>query len=165
MKRNCILFCLLGSLFSLICCSVKKMPEGDLLSVEFARSGMRAGNEYEGRVEKDSSGVITLTAMKDPYGPLFEKRLSANDLQKFRQIIETNKMYKYKDSYRPMVRVLDGWSWTFTAVFSDGTSISSHGSNAGPSDDGLQEIRELMQELIKDGVKIDTEDEEEKDDD
>lgn len=165
MKRNCILFCLLGSLFSLICCSVKKMPEGDLLSVEFARSGMRAGYEYEGRVEKDSTGVITLTAMKEPYGPLFEKRLSSNDLQKFRQIIEANKMYKYKDSYRPMVRVLDGWSWSFTAVFSDGTSISSHGSNAGPSDDGLQEIRELMQELIKDGVKIDTEDEEEKDND
>lgn len=156
MKRICLLFCLLGSLFSLIGCSVKKMPEGELLSVEFARSGMRAGNEYEGRVEKDSSGVITLTAMKEPYGPLFEKRLSAKDLQKFRQIIEENKMYKYKDSYRPMVRVLDGWSWSFTAVFSDGTSISSHGSNAGPSDDGLQEIRELMQELIKDGVKIET---------
>lgn len=156
MKRICLLFCVLGSLFSLIGCSVKKMPEGELLSVEFARSGMRAGNEYEGRVEKDSSGVITLTAMKEPYGPLFEKRLSAKDLQKFRQIIEENKMYKYKDSYRPMVRVLDGWSWSFTAVFSDGTSISSHGSNAGPSDDGLQEIRELMQELIKDGVKIET---------
>ena len=165
MKRNCLLFCLLGSLFGLICCSVKKMPEGELLSVEFARSGMRAGYEYEGRVEKDSTGVITLTAMKEPYGPLFEKRLSSNDLQKFRQIIEANKMYKYKDSYRPMVRVLDGWSWSFTAVFSDGTSISSHGSNAGPSGDGLQEIRELMQELIKDGVEIDTEDEKEKDDD
>lgn len=165
MKRICLLFCVLGSLFSLIGCSVKKMPEGELLSVEFARSGMRAGNEYEGRVEKDSSGVITLTAMKEPYGPLFEKRLSAKDLQKFRQIIEENKMYKYKDSYRPMVRVLDGWSWSFTAVFSDGTSISSHGSNAGPSDDGLQEIRELMQELIKDGVKIETVDDEEKDND
>lgn len=165
MKRICLLFCVLGSLFSLIGCSVKKMPESELLSVEFARSGMRAGNEYEGRVEKDSSGVITLTAMKEPYGPLFEKRLSAKDLQKFRQIIEENKMYKYKDSYRPMVRVLDGWSWSFTAVFSDGTSISSHGSNAGPSDDGLQEIRELMQELIKDGVKIETVDDEEKDND
>ena len=159
MKRNCILFCLLGSLFSLICCSVKKMPEGELLSVELTRSGMRAGFEYEGRVEKDSDGVIILTAMKEPYGPLFEKKLTANDMQKFRQIIEANKMYTYKDSYRPMMRVLDGWSWSFSASFSDGSSISSHGSNSGPSDDGLQQIRELMQKLVKDGIQVEEENE------
>ena len=68
-------------------------------------------------------------------------------------------MYTYKDSYRPMVRVLDGWSWSFSASFSDGSSISSHGSNSGPSDDGLQQIRELMQKLVKDGIQVEEENE------
>jgi hypothetical protein len=130
------------------------MPDGDLVCVEYSRHGTMARAEFEGSIERDSTGVYVLRAMQEPYGPLFQKVLDVTEMQQFRQIIEEEKMYKYKEAYRPMMQVLDGWMWSFRAKFSDGTSISSHGSNAGPKGDGLVRIRGLMTELAKEGVQI-----------
>lgn len=69
-------------------------------------------------------------------------------------------MYKYKERYLPMVEVLDGWSWSFEAKFDDGSKIYSHGSNARPKDNGLERIRELMDELIQEGASPVSEEEE-----
>ena len=135
-------------------CALKKMPEGELVSVEYSRRGTMARAEFEGSVERDSSGAFVLTAMKDHYGPLFEKKVDAEVMRHFRQIIEEEKMYKYKERYTPMMRVLDGWRWSFSAKFSDGSIISSHGENAGPRGNGLKRIRSYMQELVQDGVQI-----------
>ena len=149
--------CLVGGLFGVLSCALKKMPEGELVSVEYTRSGTMAGYVYEGQVERDSTGAFVLRAMKENYGPLFEKILDAEVMGKFRQIIEEEKMYKYKESYMPTLEVLDGWGWSFHATFSDGSVISSHGSNASPSDNGLDRIRNYMAELVQDGVQIETE--------
>lgn len=158
MKRNGgLLMCLVGGLFGVLSCALKKMPEGELVSVEYTRSGTMAGYVYEGHVERDSTGAFVLRAMKENYGPLFEKILDAEVMGKFRQIIEEEKMYKYKESYMPTLEVLDGWGWSFHATFSDGSVISSHGSNASPSDNGLDRIRNYMAELVQDGVQIETE--------
>ena len=158
MKRNGgLLTCLVGGLFGVLSCAMKKMPEGELVSVEYTRSGTMAGYVYEGHVERDSTGAFVLRAMKENYGPLFEKILDAEVMGKFRQIIEEEKMYKYKESYMPTLEVLDGWGWSFHATFSDGSVISSHGSNASPSDNGLDRIRNYMAELVQDGVQIETE--------
>ena len=59
-----------------------------------------------------------------------------------------------------MLEVLDGWSWTFRARFSDGSSIFSSGSNASPRGNGLGRIRGYMQELVQDGVQVEFLDEE-----
>ena len=149
--------CLVGGLFGVLSCALKKMPEGELVSVEYTRSGTMAGYVYEGHVERDLTGAFVLRAMKENYGPLFEKILDAEVMGKFRQIIEEEKMYKYKESYMPTLEVLDGWGWSFHATFSDGSVISSHGSNASPSDNGLDRIRNYMTELVQDGVQIETE--------
>ena len=154
MRRKGLFFCLIGGLLSAVSCSVKKMPEGDLLRVEFSRHAARAGAEYEGLVERDSTGVYILKAMQTPYGPLFQKQLDATEVQQFRQIIQEEKMYQYKDIYTPMMRVLDGYSWSFYAKFSDGSSISTHGENARPKGEGLARIRNLMTELAKEGIQI-----------
>lgn len=152
--RRGLLFCLVGGLFSMLGCAMKKMPEGELVRVEFSRHGTMARAEFEGCVEQDSTGAFVLRAMKETYGPLFEKRLDAETMNRFRQIIEEEKMYKYKERYTPMMQVLDGWGWSFSARFSDGSVISSHGENARPRDDGLKRIRSYMQELVQDGVQI-----------
>lgn len=107
--RKGLFFCLVGGLFGVLGCALKKMPEGELVRVEFSRHGTMA---------------------------------------RFRQIIEEEKMYKYKERYTPMMQVLDGWGWSFSAKFSDGSVISSHGENAGPRGDGLKRIRSYMQELV-----------------
>ena len=126
--RRGLLFCLVGGLFSVLGCAMKKMPEGELVRVEFSRHGTMARAEFEGCVEQDSTGAFVLRAMKETYGPLFEKRLDAE--------------------------TMDGWGWSFSARFSDGSVISSHGENARPRDDGLKRIRSYMQELVQDGVQI-----------
>ena len=104
--------------------------------------------------EKDSSGAFVLKAMKENYGPMFEKRITKENMAYFRQIIEEEKMYKYKEAYRPLMEVLDGWGWSFNAKFSDGSWIDSHGSNARPSGNGLGRIEGYMNQLIQDGVQI-----------
>lgn len=154
MKRLSFVALLFGSLFSWLSCSQKKMPEGELVRVEFTRSGTMAGYEYEGRVSQDSTGAFVLRAMKKYYGPLFEKKLDKEAMKHFRQIIEEEKMYQYKEAYLPRMEVLDGWGWSFNAKFSDGSSIYSHGSNATPNGDGLGRIQGYMEELIADGVQI-----------
>ena len=52
------------------------------------------------------------------------------------------------------MRVLDGYSWSCYAKFSDGSSISTHGENARPKGEGLARIRNLMTELAKEGIQI-----------
>jgi len=152
--RKGLFFCLVGGLFGMLGCALKKMPEGELVSVEYSRNGTMARAEFEGSVERDSSGAFVLTAMKDHYGPLFEKKVDAEVMRHFRQIIEDEKMYQYKESYRPTLEVLDGWSWFFRARFSDGSSIYSSGSNASPKGNGLRRIRDYMQELVQDGEQV-----------
>ena len=158
--RKGLFFCLVGGLFGVLGCALKKMPEGELISVEFSRHGTMARAEFEGSVEQDSTGAFVLTAMKETYGPLFEKKVDTEVMKHFRQIIEEEKMYKYKESYKPPFEVLDGWGWSFRARFSDGSAIFSSGSNASPKGDGLRRIRDYMQELVQDGVQVEFLDEE-----
>lgn len=158
--RKGLFFCLVGGLFGVLGCALKKMPEGELVSVEYSHHGTMARAEFEGRVEQDSTGAFVLTAMKETYGPLFEKKVDTEVMKHFRQIIEDEVMYKYKETYRPSLEVLDGWSWFFRARFSDGSSIYSHGSNAGPRGNGLDRICDYMQELVQDGVQVEFLDEE-----
>ena len=53
-----------------------------------------------------------------------------------------------------MFQVYDGYTWSFYAKFSDGSSISSGGSNARPSGNGLSRIRGLMTDLVQSGDQI-----------
>ena len=53
-------------------------------------------------------------------------------------------MYKYKSSYRPKMRVLDGYSWHYSAKFADGASFASSGNNAWPRGDAFERIAELV---------------------
>ena len=160
MKVRSLFLCLFGGLLGLVGCTVKRMPEGSLVRVELTRSGTMAGYEWYGCAETDSTGIFVLRAMKESYGPLFQKQLSHETMNQFRQIIEDEKMFKYKESYRPKMEVLDGWGWSFRAKFSDGSSISSHGSNASPKGDGLARIQGLMAELIQDGIQVEFPEEE-----
>lgn len=154
MRRLGIFAFLVGSLFGSISCGSKKMPEGDLVYLSLTRNGTMAHSEFDGTAEQDSTGAFVLRATKRPYGPLFEKKIHPEIMARFRQIIEEEKMYKYKEQYRPMLQVYDGYTWSFYAKFSDGSSISSGGSNARPSGNGLSRIRGLMTDLIQSGDQI-----------
>ncbi|MCR4994117.1 MAG: hypothetical protein K6A32_01855 [Bacteroidales bacterium] len=132
------------------------MPKGELIGLEYTRNNTGSEDVYKGIIEQDSAGTFVLKAMKEEYGPLFVKVLQAQDLEKFRQIIKEEKMYRYKESYSPLVHVYDGWSWSFVARFSDGTKIYSYGSNASPRGEGLQRICSSMKEMVRDVAPADT---------
>ena len=154
LKKKGFIACLVGSLLSLAGCAPKKlMPAGDLVRVMYTQTGTMAGYEYAGRVEQDSVGTFVLTAMKENYGPMFEKRIDAETMKQFRQIIEEEGMYAYKDSYEPKYVVYDGTMWSFSAGFSDGNSIMTGGSNEWPKGNGLDRIIGYMKQLVEDGVQ------------
>ena len=151
MKKKTILTACLGGVLGLMasCGAKAQMPEGELTSISYTRSGMMAGYEYEGRVETTDNGII-LTAMRETYGLLYQLTIDKETMAKFRAIIEEEKMYKYESHYTPPVQVHDGYMWSFSAAFSDGKCIDSGGSNAGPGGNGIGRIRGLFTELAND---------------
>ena len=78
-------------------------------------------------------------------------------MQRMKQIILDEKMYKYKSSYSNP-HVLDGDGWSFNASFCDDVDerhkhmewISSGGSNKWPSGKGLKRIESAMKEALTD---------------
>ena len=60
------LFCMIGTMMSLLCCGTKA-PEGQLVLLEYTKSGTMAGYEYFGRVEKQPNGTFVVIAMKESY--------------------------------------------------------------------------------------------------
>jgi hypothetical protein len=149
MKKYAVL--MIGAILSLLSCGTKA-PKGDLLSLEFVSNGSRLGTEYEGHVEQDSNGTFMLTAMKMNYGPFYQKKIGKEEMNKFKKIILDEKMYKYKEHYRPFFDIKDGHSWRFSAKFSDGSTIHSTGENSKPNGNGLSMIQGYLYDLIADAT-------------
>ena len=149
--KKCLVL-MIGALLSLLSCSTKG-PEGDLVSLEFVSNGTRFGTEFEGHVVAGSNGTFTLTAMKMNYGPLFRKKIGKEEMATFKKIILDEKMYKYKEHYRPLIQVKDGHFWRFSAKFSDGSTIHSTGENSQPGGNGLSKIQGYLSDLIADATE------------
>ena len=144
--KKCLVL-MIGALLSLLSCSMKG-PEGDLVSLEFVSNGTRFGTEFEGHVVAD--------------GPLFRKKIGKEEMATFKKIILDEKMYKYKEHYRPLFQVKDGHSWRFSAKFSDGSTIHSTGENSKPGGNGLSKIQGYLYDLIADAtIEVDNEDDKE----
>ena len=138
----------------------KQMPKGKLLSMEYTRSGSMSGYQYETRVTTEDNGDVVLRAMKEEYGPLYEKKLTKEEIAGFVKIMEEEGMYKYKERYKPLLKVLDGTSWHFEARFEQG-EIYSGGYHAWPNGNGLQRIKDYSISLLDDAQQIVQEREEE----
>lgn len=145
-----LLTTLLGSLCG--CGFFAKMPTGKLIELEYSTHGSRGGAEFTTQVKKMENGEMVLRAMQEESGPLMEKTLTAEELQGFVQIIEEEKMYKYKERYNPIFDIKDGRSWTFRARFED-DYIYSHGYASTPSGDGLERIKDYSKKLVEHGAQ------------
>ena len=155
-KRNFfIMASIVGVLSGMLpgCGIGKQMPEGKLLSLEYSRTASRAGKQYEAVLTRNSNGDVVLRAMKEEYGPVFEKKLTEEEVGGFVKIIEEEGMYQYKERYMPVFKVLDGTSWHFEARFEQG-KVYTGGYHAWPKGDGLQRIREYAGSLLHDAREI-----------
>lgn len=162
MNRKIIMASIVGLLMGMLtgCGIGKQMPEGKLMSLEYTRTASRAGVQYEVVMTTEPNGDVVLRAMKEEYGPLYEKKLTKDEVAGFVRIIEEEKMYQYKEDYQPLFKVLDGTSWHFEARFEQG-KIYTRGYHAWPKGDGLQRIKDYSISLLDDARQIVQEREEE----
>lgn len=68
-------------------------------------------------------------------------------------IFYSEKMYKYEDSYRTKIEILDGDSWSMEVKMEDGTYKSSGGYCAWPDGNGLKMVYAYLQSLADRGYR------------
>lgn len=64
-------------------------------------------------------------------------------------VYENGKVGEWKSDYQPPMEVLDGYSWRLEVKFGNGTSKYSHGNNARPESNALEEFSKLIWKLKK----------------
>ena len=121
-------------------------PNCGLDMVEYSWQGMMMIPVANVRVERKNGKVIM--AMSGTVGDEKEQAIADGEeiLKQALEIIEQEKMLDYALSYSldPSMRVLDGSSWSFAARLADGRHVSSRGSNAEPSGNGLSRMQKLL---------------------
>lgn len=122
------------------------MPQGRLMEVDYRFQGMNMMAVNHPRLKRTDTGA-TLTVKIMGRGDV-ELQVSDTLLDAARTIIEEERMYAY-DSYYSLPpeiadKLLDGFSWSFTAVFEGKQCISSDGKHVEPAGDGLQRLNKLL---------------------
>lgn len=148
------------SLLSIFTCCADKQPAPRLPLTDIsyaAGSQMIAYRETNMRffTANDSVFAIVFNIDQIQYSRYLIKQEGV--MQRMKQIILDEKMYKYKSSYSNP-NVLDGDSWSFNATFCDDVDdrhqhmewISSGGSNKWPKGKGLKRIESAMKEALTD---------------
>lgn len=124
-----------------------KMPAGKLTMVSYNYQGMRMMLVSSPTVTLCDDGKTMLTFSKYTEERSFE--VSDTILDAARKIIEEEEMYKYASRYDNMFNnmILDGYSWSFSALFDSGQKIYSGGRNAEPRGEGLNRIGRLLNDV------------------
>ena len=117
---------------------------GPVTYLEYSKSGMRSRFEYI--FQQNADGTCTLF-FKRGYRdtPPMQTEVPAETAEELWKIVKDEKMLKYKDSYTPPMRVLDGYMWHLGVHFAQGEHLYSGGDNAVP--DGGKGIDRLVKYL------------------
>jgi hypothetical protein len=122
-----------------------QMPAGRLNEVSYSYQGMMMNVVGQPTLKRTEGGKALLSFHY--YSEERSYEVSDTLLDKAREIIEEEKMYEYAPSYSLNLteRILDGYSWSFDAVFEGGKRLSSHGRHVSPNGDGLNRIERLLE--------------------
>lgn len=125
-----------------------KMPSGKLIAYEYVRNGMRSAPEisYFISLDGDSAIIKSIVSIRDT----IQFRVSSFILDEIRNVMVHEKMNRFKKSYHPLFKVLDGHSWHYHADFDDGSSLHSSGENASPNSDCFIIINQIIKRYIAD---------------
>jgi hypothetical protein len=123
------------------------MPEGKLTEVSYGYMAMMLPTVGNPTITRGEDGKATLTFNHYNEERTFE--VSDTLFDEARKIIEEEEMYKYASDYTAQFNdmILDGYSWHFSAKFESGEAISTGGSNARPSGNGLHRIDSLLTDV------------------
>ena len=127
-----------------------KMPEGRLLGVSYFYQGMMMEEFGSFDLHRDAVGKTAELSFRH-FSNEESHEVSDTLFDAARRIIEEEKMYEYAPSYQLKMkeRILDGYSWSFSAKFEGNENISSGGSNVSPNGKGLDKIRNLLYDAAK----------------
>lgn len=133
---------ILSSIFG--CHSIRNVNPNDTITCFKLRKsgGMRRFSGYTYLVEETKEGRVHFL-FNEKYPD--EKEFTIDDHSVFdglQQIVLKHKMYKYSGRYKPLVKVLDGWSWDLDVKYASGEAIRADGYMAGPKgyQDAFEEI-------------------------
>lgn len=128
----------------------QKMPEGRLLGVSYFYQGMMMEEFGSFGLHRDAVGKTAELSFRH-FSNEESHEVSDTLFDAARRIIEEEKMYEYAPSYQLKMkeRILDGYSWSFSAKFEGNENISSGGSNVSPNGKGLDKIRNLLYDAAK----------------
>lgn len=151
MKHLTLMISLLLSLFSCadakkVSADSKKAPIENMRSYSYHYSTSPAynHNEYSAKLLEDGRCQIGFA-----HNELGDTIVVGGEVMKqIDAIYRDHKIYNYKKEYSPKFEILDGDMWGYSAHFGE-ESFSSHGNNAGPSDNGLREINNIIMDLLR----------------
>lgn len=144
MKQLTIISFMLFSLFS--CANAKNPPVKGMKSYSYYYHTSPAynSNEYSAKLLDNGKCQISFTHNRGGDTIIVDGEV----MKQIEAVYVEHKIHKYKERYLPSFEVLDGDSWGYNANFEE-ASYSSHGSNAGPSDRGLDEINDIIMNLLR----------------
>lgn len=119
---------------------------GPVTYLTYKESGMRHQVKYT--YEQHEDGTCTLTREKD-WNDAKTKTVSvpASIGEELWILAQEHKMWKYKDSYTPTGRVLDGTMWHLEIGFKEGEKLYTGGDNAWPSGGGIDQLEKYLGDL------------------
>lgn len=126
-----------------------KRQKGDPVAYHYSYWGMMAQPVKWYEVQKEDDGTVTLSYASGSSTATVYKA-PADLLQKIGATARQYKLHKLSSSYRPVMEILDGNSWSMHISYPEG-SISSGGSNAGAGKklmSGIATINQNLQSLI-----------------
>lgn len=134
----------------------KPAPTGALVNFHYQESGTMAQPNFEYTLRRGEAGEVTLYAFR-PFAEVegWGDTLTVQPevLDHVERLIKDNNLQNYKEHYQPKMEVMDGYGWSYEAVFDNGTRLHSGGSNARPSDGTLTTIAHYLDSIYQDARK------------
>ncbi len=130
------------------CASRRPFPDSGVLSFSYVKQGTMPMPDMVRSVSRMPDGRC-LAHMAD-----YEKEDSAvcgsELMDRIYACLKKGKIQKYKERYRPPVRVYDGYSWTVQVKFENGETISSGGYMAYPKEfSAVKDVIDIIERLFK----------------
>ena len=125
--------------------SAAEPQQGPVTYCKYRESGMRAAVEYI--YEQKEDGTCTLSLKENWSDEITTLNVPASVGEELWQIAQKYNMCKYKDSYTPRMRVLDGTMWHLEMKFTQGKNLYTSGENAWPSGGGIHKLGEYLESV------------------
>lgn len=130
MKKYVLGIALFGALLALCMLFGKKtLPDAELCAISLTQAGMAAPNGFALTLSEDGQSLLAELTI---CGEEVERQLEPALLREAEQILREYNIAAWDGFAKADPMVLDGESFSFSAHFADGCSITASGSNCFP---------------------------------